>query len=85
MIHTKDIKNILDRIPTGTTLSVKEIQNFVKSNFDLGPKDWGPYTQTRQTNYSRWKHIVQAVLEKYKKTQKVTHNSLTHFYTFNES
>ena len=82
MIHSKDIKDILAKIPEGTTLTVEKIQDLVENNFALTASDFAPYTTTRPTSYPRWLHRIQAVLAEYKKDQKVVHDPETNSYTF---
>ena len=82
MITAKDIKKILDKIPKGTTMTVKKIHELVEEEFTLTDDDWKPHTETRETNYPKWKHKVQAVLAELKKAQKVVHNPGTNSYTF---
>ena len=83
MLHSSDIKRIFEvKIPKGTTLTVTQIQNLVKDNFQLTEQDWEIHTKTRSTNYRRWLHRVQAVLSEYKKKGLVKHKPSTNSYTF---
>lgn len=82
MLKARDIKQILGQIPAGTTLTVKQIQKFVRANATLTSEDWEIHTKTRPTNYRRWRHRIQGVLAEYKKKGIVRHNPETSSYTF---
>ena len=82
MIHAKDIKGVLSQIPSGTTISISDIQELVKDTLGLTSQDWEIHTNTRPTNYRKWLHRIQGVLSEYKRKGKVTHNPSMHTYTF---
>lgn len=82
MIQAQDIKAIFAQIPAGTTLTVQQIQDLVKNSYPLSPADWEPYTETRNTSYTKWQHQVQSVLAELKRNGIAAHNGATHSYTF---
>lgn len=82
MIQAQDIKAIFAQIPAGTTLTVQQIQDLVQNSYALSPADWEPYTETRKTNYSKWRHQVQSALARMKENGIVVHDEATHSYTF---
>ena len=82
MIQAQDIKAIFAQIPAGTTLTVQQIQDLVKNSYPLSPADWEPYTETRNTSYTKWQHQVQSVLAELKRNGIAAHNVGTHSYTF---
>ena len=81
-MKAKDIKAILNTIPKGKTLTISQIQAYVRASFSLSAADWAIHTNTRPTNYRRWLHRIQGVLSEYKRKGIVTHNVITHSYTF---
>ena len=82
MLRAKDIKKILGQVPTGTTLTVHQIQDLGRANFTLTSADWEIHTNTRPTNYRKWLHRIQGVLAEYKRKGIVKHNPATCSYTF---
>lgn len=82
MIQAQDIKAIFAQIPAGTTLTVQQIQDLVKNSYSLSPADWEPYTETRNTSYTKWQHQVQSALARMKENGIVVHDEATHSYTF---
>lgn len=78
----KKIKNILSKIPKGTTLTVRQIQDVVQKQCTLIPADWEPYVKTRHTHYPKWHHKIQGVLYEYKKKGLIIHNPADCSYTF---
>ena len=82
MLEAKDIKKILGQILAGTTLTVRQIQDLVRTSFPLTDDDWAIHTDTRPTNYRRWLHRIQGVLAEYKRKGLVKHNPDTCTYTF---
>ena len=82
MIQAQEIKAILAQIPLGTTLTVQQIQDFVRNSYPLSLADWEPYTETRNTSYTKWQHQVQSVLAELKRNGAVVHHEATHSYTF---
>lgn len=82
MIHSKDIKNVLSRIPSGTTLGISDIQEMIRDSLYLTEEDWSIHTKTRPTNYRKWLHRIQGVLSEYKRKGIVKHNPIMHTYTF---
>ena len=82
MIRSANIKQILGKIPKGTTMSISEIQDFVRANWPLTREDWAIHTDTRPTNYRKWLHRIQGVLSELKKKGIVVHHPDTCSYTF---
>lgn len=82
MSNAKEIKKILGQIPTGTILTITDIQNFVRIKLSLTADDWKPYTTTRKTSYPKWKHNIQSVLAEYKREAKVIHFEYCQSYQF---
>ena len=82
MIHAKDIKAVLYKIPDGATLSIADIQTLVRTCLPLSNADWEIHTKTRPTNYRKWFHRIQGVLADYKRKGLVVHDPIHHLYTF---
>lgn len=82
MIRSNDIKKIIGQIPAGTTLTVGQIQDLVRSSYPLTSADWAIHTNTRPTNYRKWLHRIQGVLSEYKRKGIVQHHPATCSYTF---
>lgn len=81
-MSSKDFKKILMEIPAGSTMTVREIQDFVKDHAFLTEEDWKIHTKTRPTNYRRWLHRLQAVLHEFKRKGIVIHHPSLCAYTF---
>ena len=47
MIRSANIKQILGKIPKGTTMTISEIQDFVRANWSLTREDWAIHTDTK--------------------------------------
>lgn len=78
----KTIKDILSKLPKGSTLTVRQIQYVVQKQYPLIPRDWEPYVKTRHTHYPKWHHKIQGVLYELKKKGLIIHNPLNSSYTF---
>lgn len=92
MLTAEKIKKILstlsrlDRTTSPTiTLSITQIQEYVKQNYDLTPEDWAPHTRTRPTTYPQWKHRIQSVLSELKRNEIISQDDITHKYIFYKS
>ena len=82
MITLSDIRDIFATIPKGQELAVTEIQDLVEKSYKLTKVDWEPHTDSRPNDYPKWKGYVQSVLSDYKNSKKITHDPVTHSYTF---
>ena len=78
----KTIKNILSKLPKGTTLTVRQIQDVVEKQCPLIPADWEPYVKTRHTHDPKCHHKIQGVLYELKKKGLIIHNPSNSSYTF---
>ena len=82
MITREKVKIIFSEIATGTTLTVRQIQNLVQKQCPPIPADLEPYVKTRNTKYPVWHHVIQCVLYEYKIKGVVIHNPASQSYTF---
>ena len=82
MIQASDVQKILNRIPHGSTLTVRQLQNLVEKHVILTAEDWAPYTDTRTTRYPHWKNVLQKELFHYKERDKVLHQKPLQKYLF---
>lgn len=78
----KTIKDILSKLPKGSTLTVRQIQDVVQKQCSPVPADWQPYVKTRHTHYPKWHHKIQGVLYELKKKELIIHNPSNSSYTF---
>ncbi|MBE5846726.1 MAG: hypothetical protein E7300_03525 [Lachnospiraceae bacterium] len=82
MIRSADVRAVLQKIPAGKTLSIKEIQDLIEKNCNLTKEDLAPHTKTRPTTYPKWKHVIQGVMSTLKRQGDVAHDRKHHMYTF---
>ncbi|MBO5558913.1 hypothetical protein [Ruminococcus sp.] len=78
MLNTQNVKDIFEKIPPKTKMSLDKVYGFVKKSAELTAEDLAPYTDTRETNYPHWKNIVHSVLTNYKKEGYVEHDPESH-------
>ena len=82
MLNTKNVKDIFEKIPPKTKMSLDKVYDFVRQNAELTKEDFVPYTDARETNYPHWKNNVHAVLTDYKKRGYVKHDPNGHIREF---
>jgi hypothetical protein len=83
-IHSQTIKNLLLRhMKKGKWYDVREIQDIISSNHNLGTEDLLPHTETRPTTYPKWKHRLQGTLSGLKRSGVISHNKVTREYMLN--
>ena len=81
-INSQAVRQVLDSIPHSTIYHIRNIQTLVVNPCGLSYEDEMPYTDTKDTSYSRWKHIVQSVLVRYKMERRVVHYINANCYRF---